>query len=321
VRWLLLFAALCLGCAGAKPPAAPADQKSASATAGWTRWELPLEGISADFPAKPEQFETSKDSEQGAMTTSTLAASHADHIFGVSYTTRQGRDRPSDQDWIEGVRKSSSNVERFEPFELGDFRGILMWRNEEGKRTANWYLLVGDGFISAVVSAASNKFDEPAARRFFQSVRFELPWRIYSAPIGRLSVAVPAAAVEVAAADLDYAAEGPSRAFFVGGKHDLAFVIGTVEIDAAMEKEKDDDLLARGAAALAAQGANVSWQSPIQFEGARGLDYLAEFNGLHIRGRLLRVDHYMYSLEVRARARAVVTGAHHKRFMESLRWY
>ncbi len=318
----VLIAALALGCAAHKPPrAAAAGQQQATVAGTWERFELPLEGLSASFPAKPDQFVTLKDSDGGTMTSSNLVAAHADEVFGLSFTARGGKDRAPDADWLNHIKKAFKKADRFDEFELGDFRGMVVWETEAGKRRAMWYLLIGDGFVSAVVSAPLAKFDEARARQFFASVRFELPWRLYAAPVGRLSIAVPATAIEVSAAALDYAADGPSRAFYVGGKSELAFVIGSIELDAETDAKGDEEILGGTLEGIIAHGTNVVWREPMLFDQAHGLDYLGEFKDVYLRGRLLRVGHYLYALQIRGSSRAAVSGESAQRFLESLRWY
>ncbi len=319
----LLLTGLTAACGAHRPPPAAAVEHHdvASAVRSWERWDLPLEGLSAAFPAKPDQYVSRKDTENGPLVTSSLVAIESEHGFTLSHTTRGGKDRPRDVDWIAAIRKTFKKAERIEEFELGDFRGVMVWQTDKDKQFASWHLLVGDGYVSAVVTAPPAKFDEARARQFFDSLRFELPWRIYAAPVGRLSIAVPATAVEVSAADLDYAADGPSRAFFVGGKSEVMYLIGSMELAADMEAQGDDAILGGTLHGIAARGTDMLWQEPIRFDEASALDYLGKFKNFFIRGRLLRVGHYLYALQIQSTSRKAVGDDSAERFLESLRWY
>jgi hypothetical protein len=318
---LLLLAVLC-GCHGQPAPvAAPVSAVSAAAAGNFARYELPLHGASAEFPAKPDQSESSHTrGDDGEMTTTTLAVAHEDHEYGIAFSSRGGRDRPSDEAWIAGIRKGLGPKARVEEESHGDFRGLSAWYEKGEERFACRYLFVGDGFLTAFVGVEGRALDEVRARRFLDSVRYELPWRIVPFPAGRFSIAVPAAAVELGPEQWKLPADNPSRGFFVGGKHDLLFTVWTLEI-AADNELSPDDLMDNALGKIRDAGTAISWRAAYQFEGLRGLEFLGHRDGVQWRGRLLVVDHYLYVLQAQAKALDALTTPEVKRFFESLRWY
>ena len=310
----LLLLLLLVGCGGAAVKR-PSSAKPEPAAAPGTRATLVAFGLSAEFPGVPKAHTLLKDN-----TRSEHLSVDGQQSYSLSAFSTMGRDRPPDANWFEGVR-GRMKLEKRGDVQLGAFDGQELAGKLKERHILLRVYAVADTLVVAEVDGKQGPIDEPAARRFLDSVQLELPWRIYASATTKFSVMVPSHAVEVDQTEAGDQSRSITRAFFVGGRDQRVYWTTAQELGERNSDVSDDQILDAGLAGMQEQGAKVTWQAPLQATEARGREFLGTSNGMSMMGRIWLTEHFIYLLMITAKSREALQQAETSKFYGSLVWY
>lgn len=315
MRALLLAAgcSLLLACGAAPPKAttAVATQPAAVAAKG-VRADLIGFGLSAQFPRAPE---TSTGRDKTVTTVSVQL--QGPPFYQLTAVSTMGRDRPQDSEWYESLRKKMK-LEKRRDVKLAGFVGVELGGTYEKKPLLSRLFAVGDTlFVSEVVGEVGGKLDEPGALEFLDSVQLELPWRIHASPTAKLSVMVPAHAIELDKTEPNGDGRSSSMAFFLGGEAQLTYWVSGEELVERNAEVTDEQLLDAAIGGMQSRGVDISWQAPIQGAGGRGREFLATDKQTQLMGRILLSDHFVYLLFISATTKEALKSAESSKFYGS----
>ena len=309
----LAFCSLLVAC-GASAPKTPTTlaTKPALAVASGVRADLIGFGLSAQFPRAPE---TSTGRDETVTTVSVQL--QGPPFYQLTAVSTRGSDRPQDADWYEALRKKMK-LEKRRDVKLSGFVGVELGGTHEKKPLLSRLFAVGDTlFVAEVLGEVGGKLDEPAALAFLDSLQFELPWRIHASQTAKLSVMVPAHAIQLDKTEPNGDGRASSMAFFLGGEAQLTYWVSGEELVERSAEVTDEQLLDAAIGGMQERGVNVTWQAPIQGAGVRGREFLATDKQTYLMGRILLSGHFVYLLFVSATTKEALKTAESSKFYGS----
>lgn len=313
MRALLVCCSLLVAC-GAAPAKAPttAAPRPAAAAAQSVRADLIGFGLSAEFPQAPST-RTGRD-----KTVNTVALQlEGPPMYQLTAVSTGGHDRPEDTVWFEALRKKM-NLEKRRDVTLAGFRGVELAGTHENKQLMSRLFAVGDTlFVSEVVGAPDAKLDEASASKFLDSVQLDLPWRIHASATTKLSVMVPAHAIQLDKTEPSKDGRSSSMAFFMGGAAELTYWVSGEELVNRSADVTDEQLLDGAISGMQSRGVDVAWQAPIQAVGVRGREFLATDKKAHLMGRIMLSDHFVYLLFISSTSKEGLKSAESSKFYGS----
>jgi hypothetical protein len=315
-RWLTCVAVVwafsaCSHALVPQPKVASAQASVATRTAPGERHELTGFGLSAQFPSEPKATTQAEEKDDFV-----LLAAEGPNSYALWALSMRSRDRPPDQKWYDGIRERMKATQSAET-RLGTLRGVELSGKIDGRASLTRVFAVGDTLLAAQVVGFKAPLDEPAAQRFFDSLQLEQPFRIYASATTKFSVMVPAHAIEVDKTEARPNRRSCTRLFFVGGDDKLGYWVSAEEVVDRNPDVKDDQILDAALDAMEKEGTHVTWQAPVQVEGARGRDFLAGTAHDMVMGRIWITEHFIYMLMVSGNSREAVQRAGAAKFYAS----
>ena len=319
ISCLALLAGLTACTAGKHPQPAAQAVRATLASTPRARYSVEGFGLSAEFPSPPLAGENSavKDKVRSAQ----LAIDDGPTRLELRAVTVSGRDRPKDEDWLAQLRARFAQT-KLRDVELDGFRGMEVRAEHDGRRAHERWWVAGDGVYVASASTAGGPIYEALAGRFFDSVRFAPPFRIYAWPATRFSVKVPAHGVEINTSKGVTEWRESGQCFYLGGVAERCYCVSAAEMQpTAYDPSQPDLLLDRGVQGIAAEGFEIVWQGPLAFNAARGREVLGRGKRRVVKARLIPTDHFLYVLTVLATVNEAVLDDDAAQFFASLVWY
>lgn len=318
---LFLACVLLLACTRALPPKALVSQPASARTSeGGVSVELPRIGVRLRAPVAMKPFEFDQQASDGPMHVEGVQCEVGTQTFSVLRYFREGRDRVADAQLLAGGRNTFESVSRESELWLGEFRGLEL-EGTTKKGAYNWLraYALGDGFLLAQVIQSKGAVERNSARAFLDSIAIVVPWSVQAFPAAQLSVWLPQGGIRLDEKALSAESFALAEGIFLGGKENRIYVVYSMPLSG--EKMNPDERMDVGAEALIEKGTRIVWQGPIEFEGARGRDYLLESTGSWQRLRMVLTDTDLYMLQASATSKSALLNDDVQRFLDSLRWY
>jgi len=292
-RYIGIGLVVLTACAAHKPrPPAVAHAAVHPVIGKSTRFELEGFGASAEFPTTPEARDSGP--KQTDVWTAELSVEGPTRLE-LSAVTLLGKDRPTDAEWLAKLQTQFAQT-KLKDLELDGFRGVEVSSLKDGRKQLQRWWAIGDGLLIATASTAGERVDAALAQRFFDSVHIAPAFRIFAAAETRFSVKVPAHAI-VSGKSADSASRETNECFTLGGVADHFYCISGYELEPGVVEAKDpDQALDRAMDFIVKQGHQIIWQGPLQYEGARGREFLSKRKSTVFKGRVLINEHFVYVL-------------------------
>jgi hypothetical protein len=280
------FAACALATACATAPSRPAPSAAAPPPpAPWVLASLASAGVSASFPAPPEEGSSTLSDYEIRQLSLTATDGTAMRFSLEIYRARLKGPNPDEADiarWLALGMKQVVHTERLT--KVGFVGQALEGVAADGAvSTAVAYLAGRDLDVLRVVGPPAT-FDRVQQRRFFESVRIEPPLRIFPVVAGRFTVLVPTSARE--RVDDSGAADPATRVFTLGPPGRAPMVIVTaLSLDGGLRSVPPESAL-RAIVGQLASGAGRSTfpeLTPLTVHGAAGLEFT--FTTTHDRAK------------------------------------
>lgn len=310
-RLSVAVALLSLGC-GVSPAMKPKVPAPApQATSDWAEFEVTGGGIFARFPSVPTESASYTQGDP-SFPYRGLEAKLDDHTVAVVELVIGPRG--SD----EAVLSVANNLVKYPSqrsrVALGGFRGVeIVGESDKHKAKAVRAYALGGSVVFLSVEKGSGKLDDGVVHRFFDSVRFDVPWRVRPLPEIGVSIALPAQAFQVDAKDEN------ARAFVLGGEDDIGYYVSSTPV-APEFQDTPDETLNRVLEGYAKTG-TLAWSAPVEDGGTRGREVLIDMPKEHLRVRVYITHDRLYQSIMTAAAKERLTGDDAKRFLGSLRWF
>jgi len=204
-------------------------------------------------------------------------------------------------------------IESTEAPQLQSFSGVTLTGNsEEGDLQIVRAYHIGDSFVVARAIGRGKTLDALAAKRFLDSVRFQMPWRIRMISDIGVSIAVPAYASNVPDQHDRHA-----HSFVVGAKYALRF---WATVLSGRQPLTNDPSQIASVEPISRHGRIVS-SKPVKHESEEGIELLID--GAHEHGRIrvfsTRCRSYVFGVFSTAMER--LNDPEAMRFLESVQWY
>lgn len=320
-RWLVA-SCLALGCAHAQkaqPPKAAPIAVTQPAPAAHALLELPALGLTLRPPGPVEIVATEQKVEDGPLQGAGVFCSVGSQDYLAVRYFRSGRDRASDDDALDHVRKSLK-VSREAPISTGEWRGLeLEGLSARGRDVWMRVYAVGDGmWLTQVEHSAGGQLDRAAARAFLDSIALTQPWSVRAFPESHFSVLLPDGGVQLDKEAMKLEGFTTGLGSWLGGVEGRLFFVATMPLAG---EEAPDDRMDRAVGELTRAGNRVIWEGPFVFDGARGRDFLMQGHDSWTRLRIIITDTDLYMLQANARTKQGLLDTSVPRFMSSLRWF
>lgn len=316
----LLTCVLLVACTRALPPKALVQAPASAPTSGGVSVELPRIGVRLRAPVAMKPLEFDQQVGDGPIHVEGAECAIGAQTFSIFRYFREGRDRIADAKLLENGRQDFVTVARESELWLGEFRGLEL-EGTTKKGAHNWLraYALGDGFLLAQVTQPKGAIERDSARAFLDSISLSVPWSVQAFPVASLAVWLPQGGIRLDKKALSAESFTLAEGIFVGGKENRIYVVYSMPLSG--EKMNPDERMDIGAEALIEKGTRIVWQGPIDFEGARGRDYLLESTGSWQRLRIVLTDTDLYMLQASAISKSALLNDEVQRFLDSLRWY
>ena len=282
----LAACALATACAtAAPPPPRPAPSAAAPSPAPWVLASLASAGVSASFPAAPEE-DSSTVSDYEIRELGLTATDGTAMRFSLEiYRARPKGPNPDEEDVARWLALGMKQVVHTEHLTKAGFVGQALEgvAADGAVSTAVAYLAGRDLDVLRVVGPPAT-FDRAQQRRFFESVRIDPPLRIFPVVAGRFTVLVPTSARE--RVDDGGAADPATRVFTLGppGRAPMV-IVRALALDGGLRSVPPESAL-RAIVGQLASGAGRSTfpeLTPLTVHGAPGLEFT--FTTTHDRAK------------------------------------
>ncbi len=313
-----------LACSSVRPPTsgimAP-KPAIVSVREQWKPFGIPSLGVRMDFPAPPEVWERTSNSEESGSTHTEGASCTVDGtIFSFFRISRWGRARVPDADVLESWRKGSGGDARSRLFTWEGFSGIeVRGKSKTGGNVLTRAHVVGDGLLVTTVEAAKGQLDASRAERFLSSLAFEVPWSMRAFPNGGFSIAAPQGAIEGPLQNVQVPNVLVSYMFRVGGKDERSYSVLAAETTA--EVTAPDAVFDSIIQSLAKSGIEVIWRGPAQSDAGPAHDVLGKAEHERVRVRYVLGNGRYFALIAEAATQEVLLQPEVTRFLDSLSVY
>lgn len=309
-----------VGC-GVTPSRAAATAPSPASAPAWNEYALPEQGLFAAFPKEPHEIASTGDAERVGQVGFEVVS---DALELACVRTLLDANRPEDDVVLDNLHNvlfdSGASTT---PFSERGFRGRLVeGKSKRDKHPQNArVVVVGNSLLVALVTHKKPGFGAIDTKRFLESCRFEIPWRLYPWPLAGVVVSMPSYAIEVDEKTMKLPEGMIGRSFFLGGEQDLVFMLATNPLEREDQSVSDDQILDGAVEGIAGDGnTRIISRSPVEFRGARGTDLLFQSEGSHHRWRVLVTPTRLYQIGVSAKDKPTLLLPEARKFIESLRW-
>lgn len=323
LRSLFCCSALLWGCAHAPLPNSaphPAPGAAKQSADSPSNFELPLLGLRLRAPGPMAVFEHEIQAHDGPVRTTGATCTVNSQEYSVTRLFREGRNRATDDVIMASAKSNFKTVSREAPLRMAEWQGVQLEGTNKRERLTRMRLYVmGDGFWIAQVQRTAGSIDEAAASEFLDSIVLTQPWSVHAYPEGHFSALMPDGGVNVdrkALGSEDFlVAEGS----LIGGSEMRSFYV--FELPLADNGSTPDERMDRALSAITDAGGRVIWQAPVDFDAARGRDFLVQDKALWMRLRFIVTSTDLYMMQAVARTKEGLADKSVPRFLASLRWH
>lgn len=288
-------------------PRAPAVVEPAPS---WKEYTLPSVGLSFLLPGSPEDQAGWTSDKQPIFYRAVGLELEKTVIFAAEYELDQ---RGSDEAVLAASHFLVKKIAHKSDIRMAGFRGEELEGESDHKSKRVRVFVVGRAVIVLAVEATTGAVDSALARRFFDSAKLALPWKVEPLPSLGLSIALPRVVVPISSKDPGV------FTFALSGLDDDAFIVAAHPI--ATELQANPEAILDGVEAQYRKMGPVTLSVPFEVDGVSGRDVFVDVKDGHCRARVFAREDRLFQLMFTSKNRGRLSGPDAKRFFESLTWF